>query len=170
MTIETLKSPSKKSEQYFRDKIEIFISLFDEHFARHFESNWRETWRHTGRRTVPQISLGTPQLPPPPTPLHGTFNFVNIMHFLQGFSEIFLQEWSKYVCQTAFGEVLCKYWTEAMSYEYPLMWLWIRDRPPYRAGDYFPHSGFFSVAQNLVYVCVRVMRRRLGFIVLIRED
>ena len=34
-------------------------------------------------------------LPPP----HGTFTFVNIMHFLQGFSEVFLQEWSKYVCR-----------------------------------------------------------------------
>ena len=32
-------SKSKKSEQYFRDKIEIFIRLFDEHFARHFESH-----------------------------------------------------------------------------------------------------------------------------------
>ena len=31
-------SKSKKSEQYFFDKIEIFIRLFDEHFARHFES------------------------------------------------------------------------------------------------------------------------------------
>ena len=50
-------SKSKKSEQYFRDKIEIFIRLFDEHFARHFESYWRKMWRHTGRRTVPQISL-----------------------------------------------------------------------------------------------------------------
>ena len=53
-----------KSEQYFRDKIQIFIRPFDKHFARHFESHWRETWRHTGRRTVPQISLKTP--PPPP--------------------------------------------------------------------------------------------------------
>ena len=32
-------SKSKKSERYFRDKIEIFIGLFDEHFARHFESH-----------------------------------------------------------------------------------------------------------------------------------
>ena len=95
MIIEILKSPkkSKKSEQYLRDKIEIFIRLFYEHFARHFKSHWRKTWRHTGRRRVPQISLKTP-----PPPLHGTFTFVNIMHFLQGFSEIFLQEWSKYVC------------------------------------------------------------------------
>ena len=31
-------SKSKKSKQYFRDKIEIFIRLFDEYFARHFES------------------------------------------------------------------------------------------------------------------------------------
>ena len=30
-------SKSKKSEQYFRDKIEIFICLFDEQLARHFE-------------------------------------------------------------------------------------------------------------------------------------
>ena len=37
MTIGTSKS--KKSEQYFRDKIETFIRLFDEHFARHFESH-----------------------------------------------------------------------------------------------------------------------------------
>ena len=37
MTRGTLKS------QYFRDKIEIFIRLFDEHFARHFESHRRET-------------------------------------------------------------------------------------------------------------------------------
>ena len=58
MTRGTLKS------QYFRDKIEIFIRLFDEHFARH--SHWRETWRHTGRRTVPQISLETPPPPHPP--------------------------------------------------------------------------------------------------------
>ena len=53
-------SKSKKSERYFRDKIEIFIRLFDEHFARHFESHRRQTWRHTGRRTVPQISVETP--------------------------------------------------------------------------------------------------------------
>ena len=58
MTIGTLKS------QYFRDKIQIFIRLFDEQFARH--SHWRETWRHTGRRTVPQISLETPPNPHPP--------------------------------------------------------------------------------------------------------
>ena len=38
MTIDLKISKSKKSEQYFRDKIEIFICLFDEHFARHFES------------------------------------------------------------------------------------------------------------------------------------
>ena len=57
-------SKSKKLEQYCRDKIEIFIRLFDEHFARRFESHWSETWRHTGRRTVPQISLETP----PPSP------------------------------------------------------------------------------------------------------
>ena len=61
-------SKSKKSERYFRDKIEIFIRLSDEHFARHFESYWRETWRHTGRRTV-QISLETPPPPPPATNL-----------------------------------------------------------------------------------------------------
>ena len=30
-------SKSKKSEQYFRDKIEFFIRLLDEHLARHFE-------------------------------------------------------------------------------------------------------------------------------------
>ena len=30
---------SKKSEQHFRDKTEIFIRRFDEHFARHFESH-----------------------------------------------------------------------------------------------------------------------------------
>ena len=52
-------SKSKKSEQYFLDKIETFIRLFDEHFAHHFESHWRETWRHTGKRTVPQFSLET---------------------------------------------------------------------------------------------------------------
>ena len=40
-------SESKKWEQYFRDEIEIFICLLDEHFARHFKSHWRETWRHT---------------------------------------------------------------------------------------------------------------------------
>ena len=57
---------SKKSEQYFLDKFEIFIHLFDEHFARHFESHWRETWRHTGRRTEPLISSKTHTLPPPP--------------------------------------------------------------------------------------------------------
>ena len=60
-------SKSKKSEQYIRDKIKIFIRLFDEHFARHFENHWREMWRHTGWRTVPQISLETPsptQSPP----------------------------------------------------------------------------------------------------------
>ena len=56
-------SKSKKSERYFRDKIEIFIRLFDEHCARHFESHWRETWRHTGRWTVPQISMETPSPP-----------------------------------------------------------------------------------------------------------
>ena len=36
-------SKSMKSEQYFPDKIEIFIRPFDKHFARHFESHWRET-------------------------------------------------------------------------------------------------------------------------------
>ena len=46
-------SKSKKSEQYFRDNIEIFICPFHKHFARHFESHWRETWRQAGRRTVP---------------------------------------------------------------------------------------------------------------------
>ena len=66
-------SKSKKSEQYFRDKIEIFIRLFDEHFACHFESYWRETWRHTGRRTVPGISLEAP----PPSPLCEVFNIVS---------------------------------------------------------------------------------------------
>ena len=55
-------SKSKKSEQFFRDKFEIFICLFDEHFPRHFESHWRETWRHTGRRTEPSISLETHNL------------------------------------------------------------------------------------------------------------
>ena len=38
MTIETLPK-SKKSEQHFRNNIDIFIRLFDEHFARHFESH-----------------------------------------------------------------------------------------------------------------------------------
>ena len=43
MTIGTLKSPkTKKSEQYFRDKIEIFIRLFDEHFARLWKSLTRD--------------------------------------------------------------------------------------------------------------------------------
>ena len=70
-----LKIPkSKKSEQYFRDKFEIFIRLFDEHFARHFESHWRETWRQIGRRTEPPLSLETqsppPPLPPPSIPYH----------------------------------------------------------------------------------------------------
>ena len=32
-------SKSMKSEQYFRDKIQIFIRPFDKHFARHFESH-----------------------------------------------------------------------------------------------------------------------------------
>ena len=54
-------SKFKKSEQCFRDKIVIYIRLFDEQFACHFESQWRETWRHTGRRTVSEI-------PPPPHP------------------------------------------------------------------------------------------------------
>ena len=31
-----------------------------------------------------------------------------IMHFLQGFSEIFLQQWSGHFCQTVFGAVVCK--------------------------------------------------------------
>ena len=57
-------SKSKKSEQYSRDKIDIFIRLFDEHFARHFESHWRETGRHTDRQTIPHISLKTPSPPP----------------------------------------------------------------------------------------------------------
>ena len=40
MTIGILKSAgSKKLEQFFRDKFEIFIRLFDEHFARPFESH-----------------------------------------------------------------------------------------------------------------------------------
>ena len=52
-------SKSKKSEQYFRDKYEIFICLFDEYFVRHVESHWRETWRHIDRRTEPPISLET---------------------------------------------------------------------------------------------------------------
>ena len=67
-------SKSKKSEQYFRDKIEIFIRLFDENFVRHFESYWRETWRLTGRQTVPQISLETPLPPPPPLDLKKAFD------------------------------------------------------------------------------------------------
>ena len=32
-------SKSKKTERYFRDKIEIFIRLLDEYFACHFESH-----------------------------------------------------------------------------------------------------------------------------------
>ena len=48
-------SKSKKSEQYFRDKFEIFIRLFDEHFIRHFESHWGETWRHTRNHRFPYI-------------------------------------------------------------------------------------------------------------------
>ena len=71
-------SKSKKSEQYFRDKIEFFIRLLDKHLARHFESYWRETWRHTDRRTVPQISLKTPS----PHPLLGEFQ-VNVYCFDQ---------------------------------------------------------------------------------------
>ena len=44
ITLRALKiSRSKKSEQYCRDKLEIFIRLFDEHFVRHFESHRRET-------------------------------------------------------------------------------------------------------------------------------
>ena len=36
----TLKiSKSKKTERYFRDKIEIFSRPLDEHFARNFESH-----------------------------------------------------------------------------------------------------------------------------------
>ena len=168
MTIETLKSPIPRN----RNSISVVKSKFSSVSSM---NTLLAILKVTDARLDVILAGGLYHRFPwghhnPPPPLHGTFNFVNIMHFLQGFSEIFLQEWSKYVCQTAFGEVLCKYWTEAMSYEYPLMWLWIRGRPPYRAGDYFPHSGFFSVAQNLVYVCVRVMRRRLGFIVLIRED
>ena len=39
MTIENLKiSKSKKSERYFRDKLEIFIRLLHEYFARHFDT------------------------------------------------------------------------------------------------------------------------------------
>ena len=49
-----------------------------------------------------------------------------------------------------------------MSYEYPLMCELEID---HHTGDYLPYSGFFSVAQNLVYVCVRVVILR--FIVLI---
>ena len=71
-------SKSKKSEQYFRDKIEYFIRLLDKHLARHFESYWRETWRHTDRRTVPQISLKTPSS----HPLLGEFQ-VNVYCFDQ---------------------------------------------------------------------------------------
>ena len=78
---------SKESEQHFRDKIEIFIRLFDEHFAHHFESHWRETWRRTGMRTVQQISLET--LPRPPKKLL-TF-LVHLIglsnHFLRSFKE-----------------------------------------------------------------------------------
>ena len=42
---------------------------------------------------------------------HGTFTLICeylIMHFLQGFSEIFLQQWSGYFCQTVFGAVVFK--------------------------------------------------------------
>ena len=69
-------SKSKKSEQYVRDEIEIFIRVFDEHFAHHFESHWRETWRHTSRRTVPQIFLETPPPTPPPIPPMPVFLFL----------------------------------------------------------------------------------------------
>ena len=69
-------SKSKKSEQYFRDKIEIFIRLFDKHFASHFKSYWRERWRHTGGRTVPQISLETP---PPPSPPRSVNSLVYVL-------------------------------------------------------------------------------------------
>ena len=66
MTIGILKnSKCKKSEQYFRDKFEIFIRLFDEHFTCHFQSHWRVTWRHTGRWTVTTDFLGDTTPPPP---------------------------------------------------------------------------------------------------------
>ena len=59
MTIETFKSPNASSEQYFLDKMEIFIRLFDEHFA----------CQELKTLTVPQISLETPP-PPPPVPYY----------------------------------------------------------------------------------------------------
>ena len=42
---------------------------------------------------------------------HGTFTFVNILlcTSFKDFHDIFLQQWSNYVCQTAFGAVVCKY-------------------------------------------------------------
>ena len=168
MIIETLKSPkkSKKSEQYFRDKIEIFIRLFYEHFARHFKSHWRKTWRHTGRRTVPQISLKTPPPPPPARDLY-------FCEYYALPSRIYRDLFTRMV-QVRLLDYFWRGSLQALNRSnelwIPLMWLWIRDRPLYLAGDYFPHSGFFSVAQNVVYVCLRVVRRSLRFIVLIRED
>ena len=59
-------SNSKKSERYFRDKIEIFIRLFDELFVRH--RYHRFPWRNL------------PPPPPLPPPTRWLVNFMPVAH------------------------------------------------------------------------------------------
>ena len=71
-------SKSKKSEECFRDKIEIFIRLFDDHFARHLLTrNVTSYWQ----ADCTTDSLETP--PPPPGLIscdnlfcHNSFHFM----------------------------------------------------------------------------------------------
>ena len=64
-------SKSKKSEQYFRGQIEIFIRFFDEHFAGHFvilagRRYHRFPWRH----------------PPPPPRVSQIITFIMVSTLL----------------------------------------------------------------------------------------
>ena len=160
-------SKSKKSEQYFRDKIEIFL--------RHFESHWRETWRHTGRRTVPQISLETPPPPPPPPPPPlGFFSKPLIFSFWRNTHDqytyplarplmIYLQ-----VVRTSFGFHLRECMGSSFPPPPPVMCIMFRDKSIIGIFK-FPFSGGLSlhlhkmVEETLIIIIHELIVRNLAW-------
>ena len=107
MTIETLKSPNPGN----RNSISVIKSKF---LSVSSMNTLLAILKVTDARRDVILAGGLyhrfpwRHLPPLPPARDLYFCEYLITHFLQGFSEIFLQEWSKYVCQTAFGEVVCK--------------------------------------------------------------
>ena len=165
----TLKiSKSKKSEQYFRDKSEIFISLLDEHFVRHFESHWRETWRHTGRWTVPQISLETPSpLPPPPrvgpilVNLLSNFNampptrITRSTYYIQYMEWITLTFWEAPLIAWSFEIFAMKpfRWIEQMEQQYLRTVIWLSWTTAGFTTDILQSPYHEKFYKNMVMIC-----------------